>query len=149
MPIAEVDSVDWQPRSTGSEEVDRVLSGGLVPGSVTLVGGEPGVGKSTLLLQVASSVAQTGATVLYIAAEESPQQVRLRAERLGTLAPNLYLASETALGNLLGQVDRGRPRPVGGRLHPDHLRAGPGLGAGVGGAGTRVHGPPGPIGQEP
>ncbi len=109
VPIAEVDSAEWQPRSTGSEEIDRVLSGGLVPGSVTLVGGEPGVGKSTLLLQVASSVAQTGATVLYIAAEESPQQVRLRAERLGTLAPNLYLASETALPNLLAQIEEIAP----------------------------------------
>ena len=109
VPIAEVDSAEWQPRSTGSSEVDRVLSGGLVPGSVTLLGGEPGVGKSTLLLQVASSVAGTGATVLYLAAEESPQQVRLRAERLGTLDPRLYLASETALPHLLGQVDEVAP----------------------------------------
>jgi len=86
-----------------------VLSGGLVPGSVTLVGGEPGVGKSTLLLQVASSVAESGVTVLYVAAEESPQQVRLRAQRLGTLAPRLYLASETALPHLMRQVDEVEP----------------------------------------
>ncbi len=135
VPIAEVDSVAWQPRSTGSDEVDRVLSGGLVPGSVTLVGGEPGVGKSTLLLQVASSVAQTGATVLYIAAEESPQQVRLRAERLGTLAPEALPGQRDGPAQPAGPGRGGRPRPVGGRLHPDHLRAGPVLGAGLGGPG--------------
>ncbi|MGZ4704211.1 MAG: DNA repair protein RadA, partial [Acidimicrobiales bacterium] len=109
VPIAEVDTDEWQPRSTGLTEVDRVLSGGLVPGSVTLVGGEPGIGKSTLLLQVASAVASAGATVLYVSAEESKQQVRLRAQRLGTLAPRLYLASETALPHLVAHLDEIRP----------------------------------------
>jgi DNA repair protein RadA/Sms len=104
VPIAEVDVEAGHPRSTGSRELDRVLSGGLVPGSVTLLGGEPGVGKSTLLLQVASEMAKSGGRVLYVSAEESPQQVRIRAERLGALAPRLYLASETALPNLLAHV---------------------------------------------
>jgi DNA repair protein RadA/Sms len=68
VPIAEVDVEAGHPRSTGSRELDRVLSGGLVPGSVTLVGGEPGVGKSTLLLQVASEMAKSGGRVLYVSA---------------------------------------------------------------------------------
>jgi DNA repair protein RadA/Sms len=109
VPITQVDMQEWRPRSTGSAEIDRVLSGGLVPGSVTLIGGEPGVGKSTLLLQVASAMAQSGSTSLYVSAEESPQQVRLRAERLGTLSPDLYLASETSLPRLLAQVDELAP----------------------------------------
>ena len=109
VPIAEVDADEWQPRSTGLSEVDRVLSGGLVPGSVTLVGGEPGIGKSTLLLQVASAMAKSGGTALYVSAEESKQQVRLRAQRLGTLAPRLYLASETALPHLIAHLDEVRP----------------------------------------
>jgi DNA repair protein RadA/Sms len=109
VPIAEVNADEWHPRSTGMAEVDRVLSGGLVPGSVTLVGGEPGIGKSTLLLQVASAVAKSGGTALYVSAEESKQQVRLRAQRLGTLAPRLYLASETALPHLVAHLDEVKP----------------------------------------
>ena len=109
VPIAEVDADEWHPRSTGLPEVDRVLSGGLVPGSVTLLGGEPGIGKSTLLLQVASAVAKSGGTALYVSAEESKQQVRLRAQRLGTLAPRLYLASETALPHLVAHLEEVKP----------------------------------------
>ena len=109
VPIAEVDSTDWVPRPTGLDELDRVLSGGLVPGSVTLVGGEPGIGKSTLLLQAAASMTKSGGRALYVSAEESRQQVRLRAERLGTLAPDLWLASETALPNLVHQLDEVKP----------------------------------------
>ena len=98
--LADVDTSAGQPRSTGIAEVDRVLSGGFVPGSVTLLGGEPGVGKSTLLLQVlAAMVPGPGESLrtLYVTAEESAQQVRLRAERLGTLAPHLHLLAETSL----------------------------------------------------
>ena len=109
VPIGEVDSSDWIPRPTGVDELDRVLSGGLVPGSVTLVGGEPGIGKSTLLLQAASSMTRSGGRTLYVSAEESRQQVRLRAERLGTLSPDLWLASETALPNLLAHLDEVKP----------------------------------------
>ena len=109
VPIADVNADEWHPRSTGLSEVDRVLSGGLVPGSVTLLGGEPGIGKSTLLLQVASAVAKAGATALYVSAEESKQQVRLRAQRLGTLAPRLYLASETSLPHLVTHLDEVQP----------------------------------------
>ena len=109
VPIADVDAEEWQPRPTGLGEVDRVLSGGLVPGSVTLLGGEPGIGKSTLLLQIVSSLAADGAKALYISAEESKQQVRLRAERLDTLGPTLWLASETALPHVLAHLDDVKP----------------------------------------
>jgi DNA repair protein RadA/Sms len=82
VPLGEVDLGEWAPVPTGLDELDRVLGGGLVPGSVTLVGGEPGIGKSTLLLQALASLAtQQQARCLLVTAEESKQQVRLRAER--------------------------------------------------------------------
>lgn len=109
VPIADVDTAEWQPRSTGIGEVDRVLSGGFVPGSVTLIGGEPGIGKSTIVLQIMSSLAGRGLTALYVSAEESKQQVRLRAERLGTLRPKLWLASDTALPHILAHLDDVKP----------------------------------------
>jgi DNA repair protein RadA/Sms len=86
-----------------------VLGGGLVPGAVVLLAGEPGVGKSTLLLDVASRAAQHGRTVLYVTAEESAAQVRLRAERIGALRPRLYLVAETDLSHLLGHVEQVAP----------------------------------------
>jgi DNA repair protein RadA/Sms len=105
LPIAEVDLDEWTARPTGIGELDRVLGGGFVPGSVTLVGGEPGIGKSTLLLQAMASMAAAGGRCLLVTGEESAQQVRLRAERLGALAPGLYLAAETALPHVLAHVD--------------------------------------------
>ena len=90
-------------------ELDRVLGGGLVPGAVVLVAGEPGVGKSTLLLDVAGRVAADARTVLYITGEESAGQVRLRAERIGALAPHLLLAAETDLGAVLGHLAATEP----------------------------------------
>ena len=80
-----------------------MLGGGLVPGAVVLLAGEPGVGKSTLLLDVASRIAES-ATVLYVTGEESAGQVRLRAERIGALAPGLMLAAESDLGAVLGHL---------------------------------------------
>jgi DNA repair protein RadA/Sms len=113
VPMAEVVSDGWAPRPTGIAELDRVLGGGLVPGSVTLVGGEPGVGKSTLLLQALASVAATGARCLLVTAEESAQQVRLRAERLGVGgAGGLWLVSETELGRLLTLIEEVEPSLV-------------------------------------
>ena len=109
MPLLEVDATEFAPRSTGLGEVDRVLSGGLVPGSVTLLGGEPGIGKSTLLLQVASALAAAGSRCLVVSAEESAQQVRLRAERLGTLHPRLFVQADTALPVILDGVEQVAP----------------------------------------
>ncbi|MEY2581921.1 MAG: hypothetical protein QOE09_1770 [Ilumatobacteraceae bacterium] len=109
MPIAEVESLVGGPQSTGIAELDRVLGGGLVPGSVTLLGGEPGIGKSTLLLQLA---AEWPTRVLYVSGEESAQQVRLRAERLGALGPNLWLLAETSLPHVVAAFDTVNPQLV-------------------------------------
>jgi DNA repair protein RadA/Sms len=108
-PITQISTESVASRSTKVAEFDRVLGGGLVPGAVVLLSGEPGVGKSTLLLEVAAKTAQTGAKVLYVSGEESVGQIRLRAERTGALSDNLYLASETDLANVLGQVDSVKP----------------------------------------
>ena len=129
-PIAEIDPSEFTARSTGIDELDRVLGGGLVPGSVTLLGGEPGIGKSTLLLQVAAEVAAAGGTVLYVSGEESPQQIRLRAERLGALHPELYLAAETVLPQVVGAIDEVTPDlvivdSIQTMVHPD-LSSAPG-----------------------
>jgi DNA repair protein RadA/Sms len=112
VPIAEVDLDTSAVRPTGIGELDRVLSGGLVPGSVTLVGGEPGIGKSTLLLQMVAEQAKRGAVALYLSAEESAAQVRLRAERLAALPPRLLLAADTALPVLLAHLDDAQPDVV-------------------------------------
>src|SRR5690606_36738588 len=93
VPISEVDAEQAQARSTGVEEFDRVLGGGIVPGAVVLMAGEPGIGKSTLALDVAARAARTGERVLYVSGEESAAQVKLRAERIGAVADTLYLAS--------------------------------------------------------
>lgn len=93
--LAEVDLSTARPSPTGIDELDRVLGGGLVPGSVTLLGGEPGVGKSTLLLQVLRAAAERGVRALLVCAEESPRQVRLRAERIGTMPETLFLLADT------------------------------------------------------
>jgi DNA repair protein RadA/Sms len=93
--LSSVDPREAEPKKTGLAELDRVLGGGLVPGSVTLLAGEPGVGKSTLLLQVLRSRALSGAPVLLVSAEESAQQVRLRAERLGALPDGLMVLPTT------------------------------------------------------
>ena len=104
-PIGELDPDDARARPTGVDELDRVLGGGLVPGSVVLLAGEPGVGKSTLLLDVAHRFAAGGQRALIVTGEESPAQVRLRAERTGAVHDRLYLAAENNLGALLIHVD--------------------------------------------
>jgi DNA repair protein RadA/Sms len=104
VPIAEVDPIGAARRATGIDELDGVLGGGLVAGSVTLLGGEPGMGKSTLLLQVLAHLAQAGARCLLVTAEESREQVRLRAERLGRLPDDLLLVSETSFPRILAHV---------------------------------------------
>ena len=106
--IGDVDA-ELAPRvSTDIPSLDRVLGGGLVLGAVTLVGGEPGIGKSTLLLQVAEKLAQHG-PVLYVSGEESPRQIAMRARRLGTTSDAIRLFPETSIDRILAEVDKLRP----------------------------------------
>lgn len=111
-PITEIDTADAPRRTSGIGEFDRVLGGGIVPGAAILLSGEPGVGKSTLLLEVAARCAGAGGRVLYASGEESVAQIRLRAERTGALHPELYLAAETDLATILGHIDDVRPSLV-------------------------------------
>ena len=111
-PITEIVAADARPVSTGLPELDRVLGGGLVPGSVTVVGGEPGIGKSTLLLQVAAARARAGAPVLYVSGEESGAQVRDRAGRLGAMEPALWLLSETHVSAVVSAIEELSPALV-------------------------------------
>ncbi len=97
-------------RPTGVDEVDRVLGGGLVPGSVTLLGGEPGIGKSTVALQMLAATCATEGPALLVSAEESPEQVRLRAGRLGALDPGLLVVAETRLPEALAAAEEVAPK---------------------------------------
>jgi DNA repair protein RadA/Sms len=108
-PITEVDGSIGQPQPTTIPELDRVLGGGIVPGSVTLLGGEPGIGKSTLLMQL---LAAWPARTLYVTAEESAQQVRLRAERLGALNENVWLLPEMNLHNIFKAIASVQPNLI-------------------------------------
>ncbi len=112
VPLAEIPMGATEVLPTGLSELDRVLSGGLVPGSVTVLGGEPGVGKSTLLLQVLAARAAAGARVLLASAEESAHQVRRRAGRLGELAPGLLVLPGTSIAAIEAAVDAVRPELV-------------------------------------
>jgi len=105
LPIGQIGVEAAKAEATGVAELDRVLGGGLVEGAVVLVAGEPGVGKSTLLLDVAAKVAESGGTVLYITGEESAAQVRLRAGRVGALANTLYLAAESDLSAVVAHIE--------------------------------------------
>jgi len=108
-PVTQVDLTTGRPTPTGLTELDRVLGGGLVPGSVTLLGGEPGVGKSTLLLQLLGAWPHRS---LYVSAEESAPQVRLRAERLGLAHDRVWLLAETSLPNIIAALDEVQPTLV-------------------------------------
>jgi DNA repair protein RadA/Sms len=109
VPIGQVSVEDSAFRSSGVPELDRVLGGGLVPGAAILLAGEPGVGKSTLLLEVAAQTARQRHRTLYVTGEESASQVRLRADRTGAVEGELFLAAETDLGALLTHVEETRP----------------------------------------
>ena len=109
VPIGDVSVESSTSVSSGVAELDRVLGGGLVPGAVILLAGEPGVGKSTLLLEVAAQTARMGRRTLYVSGEESASQVRLRADRTGAVEPELYLAAETDLGAVLTHIEDTQP----------------------------------------
>ena len=111
-PITDIEVSGEGHYPTGVQEFDRVLGGGLVPGAVVLLSGEPGVGKSTLLLEVAARLAKGGKKVLYVSAEESASQVKLRATRTSALSENLFLATETDLSSVLGQIDQVDPELI-------------------------------------
>ncbi|MGI9608470.1 MAG: DNA repair protein RadA [Acidimicrobiales bacterium] len=129
-PIRMIAADSWTASPTGVDELDRVLGGGFVSGSVTLVGGEPGIGKSTLLLQAVAKLAESGAKCLYVSAEEASEQVRLRAERLGAVVDNLWLVSETSLVAILAHCDQLKPDYVVvdsiQTVHDPELRSAPG-----------------------
>lgn len=112
VPITAIDPGTTRHFPTGVDELDRVLGGGLVPGSVTLLAGDPGVGKSTLLLEVAHRWARSGRRALYLSGEESAGQIRLRAERTGCTHDEMYLAAESDLQVALGHIDAVRPSLV-------------------------------------
>ncbi|HSP33700.1 MAG TPA: DNA repair protein RadA [Thermoanaerobaculia bacterium] len=110
-PLDAIDADDAPRISTRLPDLDRVLGGGLVPGAVVLVGGEPGIGKSTLLLQAAQKLAIDG-PVLYVSGEESPRQIALRARRLGTVSSNIQLFSETSVDRIVATTEKMKPVAV-------------------------------------
>ncbi|HET7740032.1 MAG TPA: DNA repair protein RadA [Mycobacterium sp.] len=112
VPITSIDPGSTRHFHTGISELDRVLGGGLVPGSVTLLAGDPGVGKSTLLLEVVHRWAETGRRALYLSGEESAGQIRLRAERTGCTHDEVFLAAESDLQTALGHIEAVRPSLV-------------------------------------
>lgn len=108
-PLPEVEMEAFERLRLPVEELNRVLGGGIVPGSAVLLAGDPGIGKSTLLLQTSALVAQTGAPVLYVSGEESARQIRMRAERLSIRESNLYVLAEIHLNQIMAHIDRLQP----------------------------------------
>ncbi len=108
-PVTSVEALTQNRLITGIGEFDRTLGGGLVEGSLVLIGGDPGIGKSTLILQSMGEMAKSGAKVLYVSGEESPAQIKLRADRLGALSDNLLVCSEICIEDVLRIVDQVQP----------------------------------------
>ena len=109
VPIDSISIEDYHRLSTGLSEFDRVLGGGLVSGSLVLIGGDPGIGKSTLVLQALHGIAKNGRKVLYVSGEESIMQIRIRSKRLSSLSSNLLVVSEIDIGIILAMLDSVKP----------------------------------------
>ena len=109
---SEIESQDEVRIASGVTEFDRVLGGGIVPGTLVLIAGDPGIGKSTLLLQVADKLSARGSVILYVSGEESEKQIKLRGERLSIKAKNLFLLPETNLENIFHEVERLNPAGI-------------------------------------
>lgn len=107
--LSEIELTDEQRMSSGLAEFDRVLGGGVVTGSLVLVGGDPGIGKSTILLQAARAVSETGKTVLYVSGEESEKQIKMRAMRIGDFGPDFFLLCDTLLDNAVSVMEEKKP----------------------------------------
>ena len=112
LPLSKIEMTDQERFTTGIGELDRVLGGGIVPASLVLVGGDPGIGKSTLLLQVCRNLAESHHSVLYISGEESMQQIKIRAERIGSFTDDLELFCETDLSDIASVLRKKKPRVV-------------------------------------
>lgn len=112
IPLSQIEATNDERVSTNMQELDRVLGGGIVQGSLVLVGGDPGIGKSTLLLQVCKNLSEQKIKVLYISGEESLQQIKIRAERIGTFTDSLSLLCETNLDTIRAMIDREKPQIV-------------------------------------
>jgi DNA repair protein RadA/Sms len=110
--FTEIEPQDDRRLPSGVTEFDRVLGGGIVPGTLVLIGGDPGIGKSTLLLQVADKLSESGTLVLYVSGEESERQIKLRGERLAVTAKNVFLLPETNLENIFREIERLKPGAV-------------------------------------
>jgi len=110
-PVAfsEIESQDDSRSTSGIEELDRVLGGGIVAGSLVLIGGAPGIGKSTIVIQMADHLGRDGKKVLYVSGEESERQIKMRGERLALTAQNLFILPETNLQSVLAETEKLRP----------------------------------------
>ena len=109
IPYNTIESQDDARTESGIDELDRVLGGGIVAGSLVLIGGAPGIGKSTIVMQMADKLGKNGTKVLYVSGEESERQIKMRGERLGVVAENLFLLPETNLQAILAETDKLRP----------------------------------------
>lgn len=109
LSLKEIKSDNFERLKTGSKEVDRVLGSGVVPGSLILLGGDPGIGKSTLVLQIASDLSKAGKKVLYVSGEESPNQIKIRSDRLGAHENNIFVLGETEVNSIIQTAGSFKP----------------------------------------
>ena len=109
VPYSDIEPQDDARRSSGIDEFDRVLGGGIVAGSLVLIGGDPGIGKSTIIIQIADHLSARGGKVLYVSGEESERQIKMRGERLGLSAENLVILPETNLEAILAETEKTSP----------------------------------------